>query len=117
MIYVLTLNDMRFEKYEDLVDVAWSTSIDALVDLLLDQRVDTYKDGRFAKSFRKGGPLEWYNVPNVPIIGKELLEATHGKIRKCVSEDEAAERERKFHQEWLARMPCGQVESPEAPCG
>lgn len=63
MIYILMLNDMRAPNIETLATVAWSDDAEALKDLVARERVTLYKDGRYSKSFRKDGPLEWYNVP------------------------------------------------------
>jgi hypothetical protein len=62
--HVLLLNDMRSPKIGQLSIAAQGTwsELDALMD---DERVETYVDGRFRKPFRRGGPLEWFNLPSL----------------------------------------------------
>lgn len=62
MIYVLQLNDMR-GSVEILVPYAWSTDRAPLERYLAAESVEPYMDGRWAKVFRAGGPLEWCNLP------------------------------------------------------
>lgn len=62
--WVLMLNDMRSPKFEWLTAVCQADDAQELLDLLERERVPTYRDGRWAKSFRQGGPLEWYNTPS-----------------------------------------------------
>jgi hypothetical protein len=61
--WVLFLNDMRFPKYEMLTPVARADTKEDLVAYLDRERVEKYVDGRWGKTFRRGGPLEWYNHP------------------------------------------------------
>jgi hypothetical protein len=60
--HVLMLNDMRSSHVEALVIAAEGPPKD-LEALVLDESVATYLDGRYRKSFRAGGPLEWFNQP------------------------------------------------------
>lgn len=62
-IWLLSLNDMRSPKIEIMTGVCWAETEQELLDLLEKEAVPTYQDDRFMKSHRKGGPLEWYNVP------------------------------------------------------
>lgn len=59
-LFVMRLNDMRAPKIEYLTVVCMGTLEEcrALIDR---ESVDWYSDGNWGKSFRKGGPLEWYN--------------------------------------------------------
>ncbi len=63
-MFVLELNDMRAVKIEILMTVRRSESKQALVDFVTNESVENYMDGRWSKSFRKDGPLEWYNPPS-----------------------------------------------------
>jgi hypothetical protein len=66
--YALYMNDMRSSNIEMRSFVCWSRSREALEKLLEDERCEPYSDDspreghhRWAKSYRKGGPLEWFN--------------------------------------------------------
>ena len=71
-MFVLLLNDMRTAKIEDLQLIARAETKEALLQFIGNEIVDTYhdtgkntfrKDHKFAKGFRKGGLLEWFNRP------------------------------------------------------
>lgn len=62
-MWILRLNPVTASA-ETVVPVAWAESRKELEDFLEHERVDSYKDGRFTKRFRKGGPLEMYNPPD-----------------------------------------------------
>ena len=62
-IWLLALNDMRSSNMENLTFVCWSSSMDDLRKFLEYEQVTSYWDGSWGKSFRKFGPLEWYNPP------------------------------------------------------
>jgi hypothetical protein len=59
-MFVLVLNDMRSPKSETLDNVAKGTR-EELIALYRSERVEVYRDGKWHKVFRKGGPLEWFN--------------------------------------------------------
>jgi hypothetical protein len=83
--YLLLLNDMRGSKSEILEPVARATDPQKLIDFMQRERVEPYRDNglnvlphttdqlagtteirpnyTYGKSFRQGGPLEWYNSP------------------------------------------------------
>lgn len=73
-MWILQLNMMR-NKSEHLDVVAVAESKENLQAFVANESVDPYKDEApggwgnedrmvsFNKNFRKGGPLEWYNVP------------------------------------------------------
>ncbi len=65
ILHILFLNDMRHTHFDDLTPVAWADSLESLKKFVDGQRVPTYKDtpGRWTKTFKVGGPLEWYNPP------------------------------------------------------
>jgi hypothetical protein len=73
VIYVLLLNDMRSANIENLTPVAWADSGEALGALVDREQVEPYREPgenrygpiTWGKSFRKNGPLEWYNLPSV----------------------------------------------------
>jgi hypothetical protein len=62
MTYVLIMNDMRSSKIEESVYVCIGSEHE--LRALLEQEIcDSYQDGPWQKSYRKGGPLEWCNIP------------------------------------------------------
>ena len=89
-VWVLCLNDMRSNHIEDLRYVARADSRAALVAFIDAETVEPYEDPSglpavspnydphggdvqvnppiFYKSFRRGGPLEWYNRPSQPFV-------------------------------------------------
>jgi len=62
-MFILQLNHME-DKAELVKPIACSEFRENLQRLLDEEAVEPYKDGRFLKSFRKDGPLEWFNPPN-----------------------------------------------------
>ena len=62
-MWMLYLNDMRSSNIETLTAVARAEDKETLENLLISEKVESYSDGRWGKSFRKGGPLEWFNKP------------------------------------------------------
>lgn len=80
-IWVLYLNDMRFAHVEELVPVFRASTKEALVAFLEREKVPTYVEDGFGtygetkwhKSYRKGGPLEWFNQPD----------SVHPSFRQC----------------------------------
>jgi hypothetical protein len=62
-MWILQLNDMRMPKVEMMTPVARADSREEIIALLERERVESYRDGQWGKSFRKGGPLEWFNPP------------------------------------------------------
>lgn len=89
-MYLLLLNDMRNAKSEDLQPVARADTLDSLWAFVRGEHVEGgYQDANeniqeekppgpdtgpfgschganttWAKGFKKGGPLEWFNLPN-----------------------------------------------------
>lgn len=61
--YVLALNDMRAGRIQDTYPVCWSEDPEELEALMERESVEPYRDGTWGKTFRQGGPLEWYNRP------------------------------------------------------
>lgn len=80
-VWVLYLNDMRDSHIEDFEPVLRASSREELEAVLLREKVEPYSEpgfGRYgetnwAKSYRKGGPLEWFNPPD----------NFHPSFRKC----------------------------------
>lgn len=62
-IWVLMLNDMRSAKFESLSPAARAPTREELEALVAEETVELYQDGRWRKTFRRGGPLEWFNRP------------------------------------------------------
>jgi hypothetical protein len=102
-LWFLHLNDMRKSHYESLTTVCWAGSRGELEALVERERVPSYADsdisygrpssydGKWHKSFRKGGPLEWYNTP-----GKNSFTQVKGlphvdDLRVSIIEIESAE--------------------------
>jgi hypothetical protein len=71
-MWILILNDMRSAKSEHLKPAARGATREALERLLLSEKVEPYREPghnlygevNWGKSFRKGGPLEWFNAPS-----------------------------------------------------
>ena len=86
-MYILVLNDMRCPKFEDLGPVCRAETREELEAFLAQQTVTTYRDpkvpggdidqvGWWGKSFKKGGPLEWYNTAWEPESFVHIVEPT-----------------------------------------
>mgnify|MGYP003331262818 CR=1 FL=1 len=76
-MYILKLNDMRSAHVEEMSNVCIAETKEQLVNYLNTEFVDHYIDSGYRKTFKKNGPLEWYNPPIsdsesfVQIIGEE----------------------------------------------
>ena len=62
-MWVLMLNDMRLPNVETTILVAKAKTDEAIVAFLKGETVEPYQDGQWHKSYRPGGPLEWFNPP------------------------------------------------------
>lgn len=62
-MWILVLNDMRASNVENIRPVAKAETEELLLAFLEAEKVEGYQDGQWAKVFRQGGPLEWYNPP------------------------------------------------------
>ena len=62
-MYILQLNDMRAANVENLQPVARAETKEELQRFVNGEKVDLYQDGKWAKVYRQGRPLEWYNAP------------------------------------------------------
>lgn len=63
MTWLLRLNDMRASQIEILTTVAVASTREALQAFMAAEAITPWSDGQWGKSFRAGGPLEWYNPP------------------------------------------------------
>ena len=63
-MFVLILNDMRSSQIE-IVNPRFRAETKRELEAFLEsEEVEKYTtDNRWAKSYRQGGPLEWYNHP------------------------------------------------------
>jgi hypothetical protein len=88
----LILCDMRAPRIEEGDRLAaWAETETALLDLMESERVQPYTDEGWHKTFRKGGPLEWFNPYNS--VGRMCL--------PMPSPEEAAEHARTEQQAML----------------
>jgi hypothetical protein len=62
-MWILRLNKMT-ERAETFQTVACGDTKESLIDLLKNETVPFYKDEQWNKNYKKGGPLEWYNLPH-----------------------------------------------------
>lgn len=62
-MWVLVMNDMRAANVENVQPVFRAEEKQQLIELLMRERVDNYRDGQWNKAFRQDGPLEWKNPP------------------------------------------------------
>jgi hypothetical protein len=60
-IYYLIMNPVTGRAEEQVLTFV-SLSKESLIDAYNKEKVESYKDDRFHKSFRQGGPLEWMNT-------------------------------------------------------
>lgn len=71
-MFALYMNDMRGSKFEELTLVQRAATEQELRDLIERERVPVYKEERangfWGKSFRKDGPLEWFNIMTALIV-------------------------------------------------
>jgi len=63
MMFILVMNDMRYANIETLSELCWASSVEEIDAFLASETVEGYRDERWGKSYRKGGPLEWKNQP------------------------------------------------------
>lgn len=65
-MWILQLNDMRSGRIEHSEMVVRAETKEELESFVEKEKVESYRtdDDRWAKSFRKGGLLEWFNQPS-----------------------------------------------------
>lgn len=100
--YLLLLSDMRAAQIERSDrPVAWARTKEALESLLEREKVEPYKepdgDRVWTKTFRKGGPLEWFNNER-GAFGEE-------KVIDIPDPDEAAEAARVGAERFFQEVP------------
>lgn len=82
-MFILLLNNMKSAKIEYSDEVCWAETREALVEFMRRESVSTYEDEHygkcFSKTFRKGGPLEWYNRP-FESLNQGIVEVTVEKM-------------------------------------
>ena len=74
-VFALVLNPMRGRAEESRM-LAVSESAAELTAFVEAERVEPYPDGEWQRSFRQGGPLEWFNP--APLYGTDSF--GHGII-------------------------------------
>ncbi len=62
-MWILFMNDMRSAKIEYIEAVARSETKEGLLSFMEGEKVETYRDGNWSKSYKQGGSLEWKNPP------------------------------------------------------
>jgi hypothetical protein len=63
--YYVCLNNMQAPQIQILTPVARGESRESLIAFLKKEKVEPYTDENWQKTYRKGGPLEWYNPPHI----------------------------------------------------
>jgi glucose dehydrogenase len=116
---VLLLNDMRSSHVEDLQPVARAETREALISFMQREEVEPYTTVdnhvihhttdsqagtsdyihgyKFRKTFRHGGPLEWYNKPYDAMLGEHIVDVG-------TQEDWAAKARREYDMKILPIM-------------
>ncbi len=62
-MWILQLNDMRSSQVEIMTTVFRADSREKLESMMKDEECEPYRDGNWGKSYKQGGPLEWFNKP------------------------------------------------------
>lgn len=60
-MWILRLNDMRTPKIETVNAICRAETCGPLIAFLEKESVPRYQDGKWLKSYKKGGSLEWFN--------------------------------------------------------
>jgi hypothetical protein len=84
-LYLLRLNDMRSPQIEIMTDICVGTHRD-LKEFIQNETDAPYTDRGgsrpWHKTFRKGGPLEWFNPPS-ELFGSFVQLITIDEFRAC----------------------------------
>ncbi len=73
-VWFLLLNYMRENHVEHLRPVAFGPTRESLEALIQRETVEPYvTGGRWHKTFREGGPLEWCNRPSVAFDAEHFV--------------------------------------------
>lgn len=62
-MYILIMNDIRHASLKMNTAVCQADTEAELVNFLESEKVQPFNDGEYRKYYKKGGPLEWFNVP------------------------------------------------------
>lgn len=60
-MWILQLNDMRTPRIEIVMAIYRAETCGPLITFLEKESVPRYQDGKWSKSYKKDGPLEWFN--------------------------------------------------------
>lgn len=96
-MWILVLNDMRSSNVEIIGPVARAETREALEAFVERERVEGYRDGKWGKTFRKDGPLEWFNPPWAHERSRHFVDV--GTL-----EDQIAEASRRVTASWAERI-------------
>lgn len=100
-MWVLLLNDMRASNIENICPVCRAATKEQLLAYLAKEKVEPYTDEKngykWGKTYRKGGPLEWYNSP--------YMHDEHLHFKNAGHEDEWAANARRSYQERVGNLP------------
>ncbi len=83
-IYKLVLNRMTSSKIEHSEIAILAYSKERLIEFMKEMKVEMYHDGRWSKTFKQGGLLEWFNDYGFESDPDQLDSWGHG-----------------IHQEWV----------------
>ena len=76
-IYFLTMNPIT-DRAESVRVAMMSTDRQSLIDRYKNEEVEPYSENGYYKTFRKDGPLEWFNsLPNLEQISSFNGEGLH----------------------------------------
>jgi hypothetical protein len=92
-IYYLVMNPVT-DRAESGRIAMMSYDRDKLISTYQSERVEVYSDDRFRKSFRQGGPLEWFN-PLYSMEGSDTF--GHGLQIDWVDSENVETIIRKYH--------------------
>ena len=104
-MWILQLNDMRSSNVETMQFVTRAETREELDRFIASESVEPYRDGTWAKSFRDGGPLEWFNLP-MPFVSAFIDLGTEDEYS-----DMFAERARENYRNIMAGIPLLNVSS------
>jgi hypothetical protein len=93
-MWVLLLNDMRSSNVETQFPVARAETLEQLHAFLAREKVQHWNDGRWGKSYRCGGPLEWFNPPY-----------SHESFQNVRTEDDWAVAARERFRQQVLQLP------------
>jgi len=80
MVWILNMNDMRSAHVEEKSPAFKAETRQQLIDFMARERVESYRDGKWGKVFRVGGPLEWFNEPYEWQLERDLIEVDRDTV-------------------------------------